>query len=175
LTKLELTVKRDGVQILRQIMTEMTQLENLTVFGIIDGTENIDAFLTGIPVEIVQELEHVVTELKEMTVQLRSEVIQHYRNRHCQFPSIANLTNLKRLHLNISGIYDEDEDEPRPHTRMTDVFAYFCLYSMKHINKLEIEDCEFTKIGCEMLTVEMGLKTWSFKDVDYDDIIPPVQ
>jgi len=177
LTKIVLQVTTDGAQILRRIMTEMTQLEDLSVCGRIEGIENIDAFYTGIPVQKVQELEHVVTELKEMTAQLRADTIQHYRTRYSQFPFIANLTNLKRLWLDTIGrsgeannnpLYDTDKD-----TRMTDVLAYFGLYSMKHINKLEINDCEFTKGGCEILTTEMGLETWTFTSEDYKDYIVP--
>jgi len=175
LTKLEVEVKTDGVQILRKIMIELTQLEDLSLDGTLEGIQNIDAILSGIPVQKVQELEYVVTELKEMSVQLRQDTIRHYRTQHCQFPSIANLTNLKRLQLGTIGRSHDGEGEPPKNTRMTDVFAFFCLYSMKHINKLEIGDCEFTTTACKILTAEMGLDTWIFTDSNFYDIIPKVK
>jgi len=172
LSKLVCDVGSDGEEILRKIMTRMTQLEDLSVYGEIEGIENIDALLTGIPVQHVQELQHVITGLKEMTVQLRSEVIRQYTTQYSQLPSIANLTNLKHLQLSTTGTRMSDEEEIV--TTMTDVFAYFGLYSMKHIKKLKIQNCEFTKTGAEILTAEMGLETWSFKNEDAD-IIPPVE
>jgi len=159
-------------------MSQMTQLEDLSLYGKIEGVESLDALYTGIPVQRIQEFEDVAIELKEMTVQIRAETIQHYKTLHCQFPSIGNLTNLKRLSLNTTGVGEQrEEEEPTSETRMTDVFAYFGLYSMKHINKLDIGNCEFTKTGCEILTVEMGLETWCFSGTNIydDDIIPEVK
>jgi len=171
LTKLHLQVKSDGVQILWKVMTEMKQLEYLRVYGEIKGIENIDALYTGFPVRKVHKLQHVVNELKKMTVHLRAETIRRYTIRYSHFPSIANLTNLKCLELHTTGT----NEERTRYTRMTDVFLYFGLHSMKHINKLRITRCEFTKTASELLTTEMELETWSFTDSKYRDIIPPVE
>jgi len=95
LTKLVLDVGRDGAEILNKIMTQMTQLEDLSVYGRIEGIESIDALLTGIPVQDVKKLKRWVSSLKDMPVQLRGEVIRLYRNQYSQFPSITNLTRFK--------------------------------------------------------------------------------
>jgi len=165
-------------QILQQIWAGMTQLESLSVSAFIHFKEgmSLDSLLTGIPIQALQDIRHVIPNLETMTVEKRREEILSVVEQHgTQEPSIRNLTNLRHLHLNLSWSVEWNLIHGP-----SDMTGYFGIYLMKHLNQLDIQHCDFTKTCCEILTMETSVEAWKFQtggsgEIGPKHIIPPFQ
>jgi len=162
-------------RVLGQIWVNMTQLESLDLFADIKAKEamKLDSLITGIPIEGLNQIRQVIPDLEKMTVENRREEILSLVEEHGTQPSILNLTNLRHLKLRLSAEVEMAETEPM--YNVSDLTGYLGIYLMKQLKHLEIENCNFTKKCCEILTMETGVEAWSFESEESEHIIPPFQ
>jgi len=174
LTKLKITTKVDGAEILKQIWSQMTQLEFLDFCGQTQTEDSMDSVLTGISTNGLQEIEmsDVFKNLEGMTNKVeRREMILSLMNQHSTLPCIGNLTNLNSLTIQFIG----KGVDPNQRKSLTDLSGYLGLYSLNRLKHLRVDKCELTETCCEILRKDMGLETWAFTNSGYHDIIPDLE